>query len=200
VRLGRELAGKRTVYSFSLPGFGSGEVLPATAEAVIAVMAGAVRQIGSEAILGGHSSGGWLAQGVAAQLEAAGEGPEAVLLLDTYAPDSPLLARMLPLMLAASADPEATPGDPRLLAMGAYKRIFMDWKVPAIAAPTLLVQADRPAWEAGAGDWQASWGLPHTLVEVEGDHFSIVTDRAENTAAVIEDVLAGQTVNGEAEV
>jgi acyl transferase domain-containing protein/thioesterase domain-containing protein/acyl carrier protein len=200
VRLGRELAGKRTVYSFSLPGFSPGEVLPANAEAAIAALADAVREIGSEVILGGHSSGGWLAHGVAAQLEVAGEEPEAVLLLDTYAPDSPLLARMLPLMLAASADPEApeaTAGDPRLLAMGAYVRIFSEWEPPAIAAPTLLVRADRPAWEPDSEDWQARWEPPHTLVEVEGDHFSIVTDRAESTAAVIEEVLAGQTVNGE---
>ncbi len=200
VRLARELAGKRTVYSFSLPGFASAEALPANAEAAIAALANAVREIGSEVILGGHSSGGWLAQGVAARLEAAGEEPEAVLLLDTYAPDSPLLARMLPLMLAASADPEApeaAAGDPRLLAMGAYVRIFSEWEPAAIAAPTLLVRANRPAWEPDSEDWQARWGLPHTLFEAEGDHFSIVTDRAENTAAVIEEVLAGQTVNGE---
>jgi acyl transferase domain-containing protein/thioesterase domain-containing protein/acyl carrier protein len=197
VRLGRELAGKRTVYSFSLPGFGSGEALPANAEAAIAALADAVREIGSEVVLGGHSSGGWLAHGVAAQLEVAGEEPEALLLLDTYDPDSPLLARMLPLMLAASADPEAEAGDPRLLAMGAYVRIFSAWVPPAIATPTLLVRADRPAWEPDSEDWQARWGLPHTLAEAEGDHFSIVTDRAGSTAAVIEDVLAGQTVNGE---
>jgi acyl transferase domain-containing protein/thioesterase domain-containing protein/acyl carrier protein len=200
VRLGRALAGKRAVYSFSLPGFGSGEELPASAEAAIAALADAVREIGSEVLLGGHSSGGWLAQGVAAQLEATGEGPEAVLLLDTYAPDSPLLARMLPLVLAASADPdnpEATAGDPRLLAMGAYKRIFSQWEPPAIAARTLLVRADRPAWEADTEDWRARWELPHTPVEVEGNHFSIVTDGAANTAAVIENELAGQTVNGE---
>ena len=200
VRLARELAGRRAVYSFALPGFGPGEALPANAEAAIAALAEAVREIGPGVILGGHSSGGWPAQGVAAHLEAAGEEPEAVLLLDTYAPDSPLLARMLPLMLAASADPqagEATAGDPRLLAMGAYIRIFSEWEPPAIGARTLLVRADRPAWEPDSEDWQARWEPPHTLVEVEGDHFSILTDRAENTAAVIEDVLAGQTVNGE---
>ncbi len=197
VRLGRELAGKRAVHSFSLPGFGPGEALPATAEAAIAVLAEAVRGIGPEVILGGHSSGGWLAQGVAAQLEATGEEAEAVLLLDTYAPDSPLLARMLPLVLAANADPEATAGDPRLLAMGAYVRIFSEWEAPAIAARTLLVRADRPAWEPDSEDWQARWELPHTPVEAEGDHFSIVTDGAAKTAALIEDVLAGQTVNGE---
>jgi surfactin synthase thioesterase subunit len=100
-------------------------------------------------------------------------------------------------MLAASADPEAEAGDPRLLAMGAYVRIFSAWVPPAIATPTLLVRADRPAWEPDSEDWQARWGLPHTLAEAEGDHFSIVTDRAGSTAAVIEDVLAGQTVNGE---
>jgi len=200
VRLGRELAGKRAVHSFSLPGFGAGEALPASAEAALAALADAVREIAPEVILGGHSSGGWLAQGVAAQLEATGEAPEAVLLLDTYAPDSPLLARMLPLVLASSADPdnpEATASDPRLLAMGAYKRIFSEWEPPAIAARTLLVRANQPAWEPDAEDWQARWELPHTLVEVEGNHFSIVTDGAANTAAAIEDVLAGETVNGE---
>jgi acyl transferase domain-containing protein/acyl carrier protein len=202
VRLGRALAGKRAVYSFALPGFRAGEALPASVEAVTAALAEAARGLGPTLLLGGHSSGGWLAHGVAARLEAAGEAPEAVLLLDTYAPDSPLLARMLPLMLAAGGDPggpEAAAEDSRLLAMGAYKRIFSEWEAPAIAAPALLVRADRPAWETGSEseDWRARWQLPHTLVEAEGNHFSIVTDRAGDTAAAIEDVLAGQTVNRE---
>jgi thioesterase domain-containing protein/acyl carrier protein len=202
VRLGRELAGKRTVYGLSLPGFGAGEALPASIEAAAATLADAVREIdpGSGLVIGGHSSGGWLAQGVAACLEAEGEAPAAVLLLDSYAPDSPLLARMLPLMLAASADPDGpdpTDGDSRLLAMGAYKRGFGEWEPPAIAARTVLLRADRPAWEPDSDDWQAQWELAHTSVEVEGDHFSIVTDHARSTAAAIEDVLAGLTSKGE---
>ncbi|HWA55386.1 MAG TPA: type I polyketide synthase, partial [Solirubrobacterales bacterium] len=207
VRLGRELAGKRTVYSLALPGFGAGEALPASIEAASAALAGAAQEIGSGSglVLGGHSSGGWLAQGVAARLEEAGEGPVAILLLDTYAPDSPSLGRMLPLMLAASADPdgpEQADADSRLLAMGAYSRSFAAWERPPLAARTVLLRASRPAWDPGGEDWQAHWELADASVEVEGDHFSIVTDHARSTAAAIEgvlaeNVLAGQTGNGE---
>jgi len=204
VKLGRELAGRRTVYSLSLPGFGAGEALPESVEAAAAVLAGAVREIGSAPglVIGGHSSGGWLAQGAAACLEAAGEAPEAVLLLDSYAPDSPSLGRMLPLMLAASAGPDGLglEDDSRLLAMGAYWRSFAGWGPPAIAARTVLLRASRPAWEPDSDGWQARWELPHTLLEVEGDHFSIVTDHARGTAAAIEEVLARQAGNRKVKV
>jgi len=101
----------------------------------------------------------------------------ALLLLDTYPPQSPLLRQLLPLMLAASGDSSgggAGADASRLLAMGGYRRIFADWHPPAIAARTVAIAAD----------------------EVEGDHFTMMTDHASSTASAIENALAGELVNG----
>ena len=179
VRLARELAGDHTVLSFSVPGFGAGEALPQSERAVAALLGEAVRELdaGPGLVLGGHSSGGWLAQAVVAHLEQTGAPVEALLLLDTFSPQSPLLSQMLPLMLAAGADPdgaEAAIEDSRLLAMGGYRRIFADWSPPPVAARMVSIKAD----------------------EVEGDHFSMMTDHAASTAAAIGAVLERETVNG----
>jgi acyl transferase domain-containing protein/acyl carrier protein len=179
VRLARELAGDHTVVSISVPGFGAGEALPRSEQAAVAVLGEAIREMsaGPGLILGGHSSGGWLAQAVVAYLEGAGVPVQALLLLDTFSPQSPLLNQMLPLMLAAGGDPDgAEPAieDSRLLAMGGYRRIFVDWSPPPVAARTVLIKAD----------------------EVEGDHFSMMTDHASSTAAAIAEVLERESVNG----
>jgi acyl transferase domain-containing protein/acyl carrier protein len=177
VRLARELGFKHTVHTLALPGFGPGEALPESVGAATQALAEAVGELGPGLILGGHSSGGWLAQALAAHLEAAGVAVEALLLLDTFPPQSPLLNQMLPLMLAASSGPggaEAGIEDARLLAMGGYRRIFAEWQSPAIAARTVAIEA----------------------AAVEGDHFTMMTDHASSTASAIEDVLNGELVNG----
>jgi acyl transferase domain-containing protein/thioesterase domain-containing protein/acyl carrier protein len=176
VRLARELSGSHAVLALSLPGFGPGEALPQSIEALTGSLAGAVEELGPGLILGGHSSGGWVAQAVAVQLERAGVSLRAVLLLDTHPPQSPLLSQMLPLMLAAGGDPDgggAPIDDSRLLAMGGYRRIFADWQPPAIEAGTVAIRAD----------------------EVEGDHFTMMTEHAASTASAIASALAGELVN-----
>jgi acyl transferase domain-containing protein/thioesterase domain-containing protein len=176
VKLARELAGDHTVLTLSLPGFGPNEALPRSADAAVEVLAEAVGEIepGPGLILGGHSSGGWLAQAVATQLEGAGVPVLAVLLLDAYPPQSPLLRQLLPLMLAASGDSDAPEIDEsRLLAMGAYRRAFADWNEPDIEAETIRVEAVEPA-----------------------NHFTMMTDYASSTASAIESALAGKLFNG----
>jgi acyl transferase domain-containing protein/acyl carrier protein len=179
VKLARELAGSHAVFALPLPGFGPGEALPESIDALVGVLAEAVRRMdhGPGLILGGHSSGGWVAQAVAAHLEGLGTPVAAVLLLDTYSPQSPLLRQLLPLMLPASGDldgAEARVDDLRLLAMGGYRRIFADWRPAAIEARTVSIEVDK----------------------VEGDHFTMMTDHASSTAAAIEDVLERESVNG----
>jgi acyl transferase domain-containing protein/acyl carrier protein len=173
VRLARELGGNHAVLTLSLPGFGPGEALPESVEAVSGVLAGAVEELGPGLILGGHSSGGWVAQAVAAQLEGAGVPVGAVLLLDTHPPQSPLLGQLLPLMLAAGGG-AAGADDMRLLATGAYRRIFADWRAPAVEARTVEIKA----------------------TEVGGDHFTMMTDHVSSTASAIETAFAGELVNG----
>ena len=171
VKLARELSPGRTVLTLPLPGFGPGEALPDSAGAAIATLAEAIRELdpGPGLVLGGHSSGGWLAQAVAARLEAEGERVGAVVLLDTFPPDSPELGRLLPLMLATAGDPDdpaAGIDDSRLLATGGYRRVFAGWEAPEIEAETVLVRAAEPA-----------------------NHFTMMTDHASTTAAAIEDLL-----------
>ncbi|MFP5388572.1 MAG: alpha/beta fold hydrolase, partial [Thermoleophilia bacterium] len=197
VRLARELAAKHAVFALPLPGFGPGEALPESADAVVFALADAVvaMEPGPGLVLGGHSSGGWLAQAVVARLEEIGEPVEALLLLDSYPPQSSLVARMLPLMLAAGgegAGPELD--DSRLLAMGGYRRAFAGWQLPPVEARTILVGASETAWQADAGVAQPQWELPHVAVAAEGNHFTMMTDHARSTAAAIETMLEGESM------
>jgi acyl transferase domain-containing protein/thioesterase domain-containing protein/acyl carrier protein len=179
VKLARELGGRHTVLTVSLPGFGSGEALPDSSEVAIAALAEAIGELetGPDLILGGHSSGGWLAQALAAHLEAGGDSVDAVVLLDTFPPDSPQLGRLLPLMLAAEGAAEID--DSRLLATGGYRRVFAGWEEPRIEARTLRIEPAEPA-----------------------NHFTMMTDHASSTAAAIEDLIDrevdGKTVNARA--
>ena len=195
VKLAREL--DRTVLTFSLPGFSAGESLPASTEAVIAALSEVVRHEGEggELILGGHSSGGWLAQAVATRLESEGEAPVTTLLLDTYSPNSPLMSQMMPVMLAAMLTGEEGDlriDDTRLLAMGAYRRAFMKWQPQEARSPVVMIRAEQPAWEVEAGDgseWQTSWELAHASWEVPGDHFTMMSEHAATTAETVESAL-----------
>jgi len=197
VKLARELGGTRRVLTLSLPGFGTGDALPESANAVIEALAEAILSEveTSDLVLGGHSSGGWVAQAVAGHLEALGAMPAGVILLDTYPPDSKLLSRMLPLILSATLDSGAGDmriNDARLLAMGAYRRVFAGWQPGQIEAPTALVRASEPAWEVksdGGPAWQAVWGLPHSVRDVVGNHFTMMNEHSDSTAAAVEDVL-----------
>ena len=175
VKLARELGGSHTVLTISLPGFGPAEALPDSVEVVIAALAEAIGELelGPGLILGGHSSGGWLAQALAAHLEAEGESVGAVVLLDTFPPDSPELSRLLPLMLAADGAVEID--DSRLLATGGYRRVFAGWEEPQVEAETLLIKAVEPA-----------------------NHFTMMTDHASVTAAAIKDLFDRKTVNARA--
>jgi acyl transferase domain-containing protein/thioesterase domain-containing protein/acyl carrier protein len=193
VKLARELGDSMQVMTLPLPGFASGESLPGSAAAAIEAQSAAIMRagLGAELVLGGHSSGGWLAHGIADHLAAAGMPPSAVLLLDTYPPDSEVLSQMLPVMLAASrAVPveEMRLDDKRLIAMGGYRRIFGDWRPGENEVPTVMVRASEPAWDPSNGhaeEWRAAWGLPHTLVDASGNHFSMMTEHAAGTAEAV---------------
>jgi thioesterase domain-containing protein len=193
VKLARELGDGMQVMTLPLPGFASGEPLPESAMAAIEAQASAIMRmgLGAEFVLGGHSSGGWLAHGIADHLAAAGTPPSAVLLLDTYPPDSDVLSAMLPAMLVAS---QAVPAeemrldDKRLIAMGGYRRIFGDWQPRENEIPTVMVRASEPAWDPSDGrveEWRAVWTLPHTLVAASGNHFSMMTEHAASTAEAV---------------
>ena len=60
--------------------------------------------------------------------------------------------------------------------MGGYLRMLSGWRPAPIDVPTLLIRAEDEA----AG--QAAWPLPHTVVTVPGDHFTLIEEHAPGTA------------------
>ncbi|OPC78719.1 hypothetical protein B4N89_31640 [Embleya scabrispora] len=201
-RLVAHWAGVRTVHVLSQPGFLAGEPLPRDLDALVAAhVAGLERRDGSAPfVVCGHSSGGLIAHAVAGRLEALGRPAEGVVLLDTSRPDPALLATALPTILAApTAGPESGPeagagarpgaadpldaGPTRLTATGAYLRILTARQPEPIGTPTLLLRAERPL--VGAADW----ALPHTRVDVPGDHFSVLDAHAGPVVAAVESWL-----------
>ncbi|GAA1368708.1 beta-ketoacyl synthase N-terminal-like domain-containing protein [Streptomyces beijiangensis] len=183
-RLAAHFAGERDVSAVALPGFLPGEQLPASLDALVGVLADAVRRRAGDApfVLGGYSSGGILAHAVAHRLEDTGPVPEGVVLLDSHLPEAGVLARFGgPLLdgMAERAGELTALDDARLTAMGAYLRLVDEWKPAALTAPTLLVRAARPAPGWGGDEaWAAAWSGPHAVAEVPGDHFTVIEEHA----------------------
>ena len=91
-------------------------------------------------------------------------------------------------MLSAHAKMGYATSDAWLTAMGRYNGF--DWAPVAPAAPTLLVRATEPMtpWERDF-DWRSTWPTAATVVDVRGDHFTMMGDYADTTAAAVEDWL-----------
>ncbi|MFE2540070.1 SDR family NAD(P)-dependent oxidoreductase [Actinacidiphila glaucinigra] len=190
--------GHRDVWAMGVPGFLRGEQLPTTVEAVIDAQAEAVLRHtgGAPFVLLGHSSGGMLAHAVAARLESEGTRPAAVVLIDIYSHDDDALVGLQPGLgqgIAERQDSYVPVDDTRLLAMGAYFRLFAGWKPTAVTSPTLLVRAGERFFDwfrPTDGDWRSYWDLEHTAVDVEGDHFTMMERHAATTAGAVEDWLS----------
>lgn len=62
--------------------------------------------------------------------------------------------------------------------MDAHNRIFLGWDPEPIATRTLLVRALRPtpamAASAEGDDWRTSWPTAHDVVDVPGDHLTML--------------------------
>ncbi|MCP3804413.1 type I polyketide synthase [Allokutzneria sp. A3M-2-11 16] len=198
-RFATNFRGIRDVAALALPGFESGELVPSTMAAVIEAQAEAVRRDadGAPVVLLGASAGGWFAHATAAHLESMGEEVAGVVLVDTYTPQSNVLKHFgLPLMDAMSQREGVfvTMDEARLSAMGWYLTLFGRWEPSAIRARTLLVRATEPMGQRlpqdQGEDWRPAWEYPHDVVDVPGDHFSMMERHAEGTAAVIEEWIS----------
>jgi NAD(P)-dependent dehydrogenase (short-subunit alcohol dehydrogenase family) len=194
-RLSRPFRDERGVAAVAVPGFLPGERLPATATAVVEAAAAAILEAaaGSPFALLGYSSGSVLALEIAAGLERAGEPPTGVVLLDPVAADEKsaagfqldLLDRMLgdaPEQQFSAAD------DTRLLAMGAYLRLFSGWVPPELEAPVLVARAADRGSDSLTGPEALPWAHAR-FVELPGDHFTILEEHAETTASAIDSWL-----------
>ncbi|WP_327139051.1 type I polyketide synthase [Nocardia sp. NBC_01327] len=183
--------------ALSAPGFLTAQRLPSSLPALFDYQAEEIlERVGRERplILLGSSSGGIVAHGVAAQLEQRGVRPAAVVLLDTYLSSDKAMTQFNNVLLQGMFEREeqAVPMDgARLTAMGKYFRLLDDYRAPVVAAPTLLVRASSPLGESApaVGDWRSSWPGAHTVLDVPGDHFSILEQHSATTARAVSEWL-----------
>ncbi|TDT97687.1 acyl transferase domain-containing protein [Streptomyces sp. 846.5] len=189
--------GERDVWALPTPGFGRGESLPASLEAVAQVQAEAAMRCadGKPFVLLGSSSGGILALAAAHCLEQAGTPAAAVVLLDTYMPgvDSPFI-RFTGEMIGGMFDREsmfAYMDSDRLSAMSWYIRVVDEWAPDDLAAPVVLVRpTEAPVTVEQAGllrpeEWQSSWDKATKVVDVVGNHFTMMESHAGTTAEAV---------------
>ncbi|WP_425558079.1 SDR family NAD(P)-dependent oxidoreductase [Cryptosporangium japonicum] len=187
--------GVRDVWSVVYPGFVSGEPLPADFATLVDHLAGGIlaRARGGTFTLVGRSSGGTVAHLVAARLEELGAPAEGLVLLDTYPPSSTALGYILPALQSKSLEAESKVGrmtDVRLTAMAGYFAFFSDWSPVPVDTPTVLIRAaeEVPGDEEQETevDWRSSWPLPHTAIDVPGNHFTMMSDHIGATTDAME--------------
>ncbi|MEU9015555.1 SDR family NAD(P)-dependent oxidoreductase, partial [Streptomyces sp. NPDC048479] len=193
-RFASAFRGRRDVHALGAPGFLRGEQLPSTTDAVIEAQAEAVLRHadGAPFVLLGHSSGGMLAHAVAGKLESAGVFPQALVMIDIYSHDDDAIIGIQPGLSEGMDERQDTyvpVDDNRLLAMGAYFRLFGGWKPAAVKTPTLLIRAGERFFDwsrSTDGDWRSYWDLEHTAVDVPGNHFTMMEEHAPTTAQAVE--------------
>ncbi|HWM07093.1 MAG TPA: alpha/beta fold hydrolase, partial [Actinophytocola sp.] len=191
---------RREVTVLRHPGFAPGEPLPADPGVLVRMHAERiVRHHGDRPFaLVGLSSGGLVAQAVAAELERGGVRPAGVVLLDTFGPHlDHLVDLLIPEFAVRLYDAHVEMGygadDDWLTAMGRY--VGFDWRVADLATPVLFLRASEPMIEwTHEGDWRTSWPGARSVTDVPGDHFSMMGDYAEHTARAVDDWLGkGET-------
>ncbi|WP_455908585.1 type I polyketide synthase [Streptomyces lydicus] len=198
-RFAAHFRGSREVSVIPTPGFVAGEPLAATVDALIEVHTENVRKsgVGDPFVFVGRSSGGMVAHEVAARLADLGQPPAGVVLIDTYSPKAEELPddimSMLPAVaLGDSGQQENTGEDAWLTAMAHY--YSLDWRgLTRTDIPTLLVRAaDSVSASPQSGELQqASWEFSGdvTVIDVPGDHFSMMGDHSGTAAQVVNDWL-----------
>ncbi|MFZ1925949.1 MAG: alpha/beta fold hydrolase, partial [Solirubrobacteraceae bacterium] len=194
VKFAKALGNSCAVSAFALPGFVRGERLPETLEVLLEDLALSVERRDGEApfALVGYSSGGWLAHALASRLERGGKPAEALVLIDAQPPTGAPSSAVLQAALAPVFDSDVYEflNDDRLMAMGAYLRLLVDWRPAEIGAPTLLVVAEeRLADQPASDEWPAPKALPNLVVDISGDHFTLLEDHVAGTAAAVEEWL-----------
>ncbi|HEX4704970.1 MAG TPA: type I polyketide synthase [Pseudonocardiaceae bacterium] len=201
-RFASPFRGDRDLFALPTPGFSKGQSLPTTVRAVTEALAEATLRCTGDLpfVLLGSSSGGVLAHAVAGFLEEQGNPAEAVVLLDTYLPraDSPL-ERFRDDLIGGMFDREEmfAPMDvARLSAMSWYFRLLGEWSPTKLTAPILLVRSSEAPVDGtlAPAEWQTSWESAHTVIDVPGNHFTMMESHANTTATTVIDWLNGMTV------
>lgn len=157
---------------------------------------------GKPFVLLGYSSGGTLAYATAGHLEReCGVRPAGVILLDTFkVHDGGSDGVPLDGLALGMFDKEAVFGrfdSSRLSAMGRWVELVPQLPLTPVEAPVLFVQCTQsfvPDGDDASPDLLSGraepWEAAHTLRTVRANHFTLVEDRAEQTAQVIDEWLA----------
>ncbi|MFE7652029.1 type I polyketide synthase [Streptomyces bottropensis] len=192
------------VLEFPHPGIGAGAAVPEDRAALARTQAeNVLRHVGDGPfVIVGRSAGGNAAHLIAHRLEGMGRAAAGLVLLDTYhiTPDNSGKEWLLSL---AAPPPQAigrpaVPGDDdtALAAVGAYNRIFLGWDPEPLTTPTLLVRALRPTPAMAAAhqdEWRTSWPPAHDVVDVPGDHLTMMREDAETTTSAIRTWIDART-------
>ncbi len=197
VRLSSHFRGRREVAVLQPPGFEREHALPADLDVFLDAQAEAVLETadGRPFVLVGLSSGGTMAHAIASRLERSGHAVAGVGLMDVYYHPEDIIDKFdgnLDAGMFAREETWTPMTTPRLTTAAWYLQLFGGWVPPAIDAPTLLMRASEPHSEPLSDrpeDWQATWDLPHRAVDVPGNHFTLVEQHAEQTAAALEEWL-----------
>nr|QBG82532.1 Polyketide synthase [Streptomyces ossamyceticus] len=200
VALARPLRGLRDTHSLMMPGFVSDELVAGSVEAAVEHAARTISRTldGAPFALAGRSSGGSLAYAVAARLEELGTPAVGVVMLDTYVAGTPQTDYIVHAMESRSLEREAEFGRMtglRLTAMASYFSLFETWRPSPITTPALLVRACEPIAvdpdhpRERPDEWQSTWPVPLDVVDVPGDHHSMIEEHGENTARTVHDWL-----------
>ncbi|MGB3444672.1 MAG: beta-ketoacyl synthase N-terminal-like domain-containing protein [Actinophytocola sp.] len=171
------------------PGFTDQEPLPTTFHSLVRTQAEAIHTLAGDRpfTIIGHSSGGLIGYAATACLEHMGHPPTALIMIDTIVPTRTTRAALS----AALQEMYETWGDffsrehAPLTAMGWYWQITFDWEATPIDTPCLLVRATEGVTSADM-DFEAAWELADTTIHSPGNHFTLMTKYAENTAACIQ--------------
>jgi acyl transferase domain-containing protein/NADPH:quinone reductase-like Zn-dependent oxidoreductase/NADP-dependent 3-hydroxy acid dehydrogenase YdfG/acyl carrier protein len=202
-RLGAEFRGARNVSLLSEPGFKGDERLPTTIEALARAHADIIGSHSGDGpfALIGHSSGGWVAYATAQLLEQLDLSPAAVILLDTSATSvlNPQGVGVVMRKLVHEWNEFVSLDHTALTAMGWYVRLLSGWEPAKVNAPTLLVKASDAYPGLCEAGFTSSRDLADFVVEVPGDHFTIIQNHADTTANAVnswlERIFDGQSVN-----
>ncbi|MFC3964146.1 type I polyketide synthase [Nocardia jiangsuensis] len=199
-RFAAHFAGNRDVAAVRYPGFAGEPRTPRSVAVLADVLAATIAKHLADrpfALLG-HSAGGMVAHATAERLETMGLEPACLFLMDVFLPRrGEILAVGAPMMDNFLArDGGAVPiTDRTLLAMGRYFRIFGDWEPAPTTSPAIFVRAADPLSEQDAArEWRPVWPHDHTVLDVHGNHFSMMEEYAPRTAAALDEHLRSSSI------
>ncbi|MFF8098066.1 type I polyketide synthase [Streptomyces sp. NPDC016675] len=191
VRLAAPLRGARRVAAVPVLGYGRGELLPATPDVALDWQAHGILAHAQDTpfVLFGHSGGAILAHRLAVRLAELGAPPAGLVLADVYRLDDPLMADWsaeLSEGVFDRAEQFVPMDDSRLTAMTWYGNLFWENPRPDTRVPTLLLRASEPLREPADGrDWRSSWKAARDIVDVPGNHFTMMAEHAGTTARAV---------------